>query len=111
MEYNATRAARTMAMLSHPKRLLILCHLHDGERSVTDLMGLLNISQTALSQHLAKLRGHNLVQTRRDAQMIYYSLQGDEARVLLAALYTLYCGPDALNEDGSRASIADTSQY
>ncbi|MEL6735082.1 MAG: metalloregulator ArsR/SmtB family transcription factor [Pseudomonadota bacterium] len=111
MEHNATRAARTMAMLGHPKRLLILCHLHDGERSVTDLMGLLSISQTALSQHLAKLRGHNLVQTRRDAQMIYYSLQGDEARVLLAALYTLYCEPDALNEDGSRASIADTSQY
>lgn len=94
-----------MAMLSHPTRLLILCHLHEGECSVTELMGHLGVSQTALSQHLAKLRNHELVRTRRDAQMIYYSLHGDEARVLLAALYQLYCAPEDANT-GAEPSTA-----
>ena len=70
----------------------MLCLLSQGEMSVRQLEEMVGLSQSALSQHLARLRRHGLVATRRSAQNIYYSLQGKEVSTMLAALMTLY-GP------------------
>jgi DNA-binding transcriptional ArsR family regulator len=91
MEYNLDEASVLLTMMSNPKRLAILCQLLDGERNVMDLSKAVNLSQSALSQHLAKLRGSKLVATRRDAQTIYYSLSSDKVTAILTVLYDLYC--------------------
>jgi len=91
MEYNLEEASILLTMMSNPKRLSILCKLLDGERNVMDLSEAVNLSQSALSQHLAKLRGSKLVATRRDAQTIYYSLSSDKVTAILTVLYELYC--------------------
>ncbi len=90
---NLRRAATLLKAMSNERRLLILCHLVVGERSVGELEALVDLSQSALSQHLARLRRDGLVQTRRNAQTIYYSLNGVEARRIMATLYQLYCDP------------------
>ncbi len=95
MENNSEQAALLMGMLSNPKRLMILCQLLEGEKSVMSLVEAIGISQSALSQHLAKLRAAGLVATRRDAQTIFYRSEGREAVAVLELLNTLYCSPDA----------------
>jgi len=95
MENNSEQAAQLMGMLSNQKRLMILCQLLDGEKSVMALVEAIKISQSALSQHLAKLRAAGLVATRRDAQTIYYRSAGKEAVAVLELLNSLYCAPDA----------------
>ncbi len=95
MENNSEEAAQLMGMLSNQKRLMILCQLLDGEKSVMSLVDAIKISQSALSQHLAKLRAAGLVATRRDAQTIYYRSAGKEAVAVLELLNSLYCAPDA----------------
>ena len=95
MENNSEQAAQLMGMLSNQKRLMILCQLLDGEKSVMALVDAIKISQSALSQHLAKLRAAGLVATRRDAQTIYYRSAGKEAVAVLELLNSLYCAPDA----------------
>lgn len=77
--------------MGNPHRLVVLCQLMTGERSVGELERLVGLSQSALSQHLARLRRDGLVKTRRSAQTIFYSLYGDEAQAVLATLYRLYC--------------------
>ena len=84
-------AARLMDMLSQPARLKILCTLIEGEQSVLVLAELAGLSQPAMSHHLKKLRDSGFVQTRRDAQTIYYSLKGDEVAAVLRVLHSLYC--------------------
>lgn len=91
MEEAARQASNLLKAMSNERRLLILCHLSRGERSVGDLCELIGVSQSALSQHLAKLRHDDLVTTRREAQTIYYSLKGETAQRILDALYDLYC--------------------
>ncbi len=91
MEYKLEEASILLTMMSNPRRLSILCKLLEGERNVMDLAKAVNLSQSALSQHLAKLRGSKLVATRRDAQTIYYSLSSDKVTALLTVLYDLYC--------------------
>ena len=71
---------------------MILCTLLDGERSVGDLVETIGLSQSALSQHLARLRRDGLVRTRRCSQNIYYRVAGAEAPAVLATLHSLYCG-------------------
>lgn len=93
LEAQATRASSVLGALSNEKRLVILCQLVDCERSVNDLTELLAAPQSTISQHLAVLRREGLVQTRRDAQTLYYSLAGDEARTILETLQALYCPP------------------
>ncbi len=95
MEYNAEKAAELMTMMSNPNRLLILCQLLDGEKCVMELADAVGLSQSALSQHLAKLRGGKLVATRRDAQTINYSLASDEVAAVMMVLYNIYCSTDA----------------
>lgn len=91
MEQAVRQASTLLRAMSNERRLLILCHISRGERSVSELCDLVGVSQSALSQHLAKLRHDGLVTTRRDAQTIFYSLNGLAARRVLDTLYSLYC--------------------
>ncbi len=77
--------------LANKSRLMILCHLAEGEKSVAELQEYVGLRQSALSQHLAILRKENIVKTRRSSQSIFYSLASDEAKVMMATLYELYC--------------------
>ncbi len=91
MEPRMAEAAKLMEMLSQPVRLRILCILLDGEQSVLKLADMTGLSQPAMSHHLRKLRDADLVNTRRDAQTIYYSLKGKEVAAVLEVLHGLYC--------------------
>ncbi|MGE5502954.1 MAG: ArsR/SmtB family transcription factor [Actinomycetota bacterium] len=94
LQDSARRASTLLKAMSNEHRLMILCQLLHGEKSVGELERLIGLSQSALSQHLARLRRDNLVQTRRQAQTIYYSLAGTEASAVINTLYTLYCAKD-----------------
>jgi len=87
----ATRASELMKTLGHKDRLMILCYLVEGEKSVGELAGLLGIPQSPLSQHLARMRQESLVRTRREAQTIYYSIESNEVEALVQVLHDLYC--------------------
>ena len=91
LQTRALRASGLLKAMANPVRLLVLCQLAEGEKSVGELERVVDISQSALSQHLALLRGRGLVQFRRSGQTIFYSLSGPEAPALLAALYEVYC--------------------
>ena len=91
MEGAAERASALMKTLGHAGRLMILCNLAEGERSVGDLAGELGMSQSSLSQHLARMRGEGLVDTRRESQTVYYRLREGEARSVIELLYNIYC--------------------
>ncbi|MEZ5872903.1 MAG: metalloregulator ArsR/SmtB family transcription factor [Nitratireductor sp.] len=96
LENNAERAADLLGAMANPRRLMVLCKLLEGEKSVNTLADSVGLSQSALSQHLAKLREKGLVSTRRDAQTIFYGLASEEVRGILSTLYGLYCEPDVL---------------
>lgn len=89
---NSEQAAQLLKNVGNPHRLMILCTLMDAEMSVGELNDRIDISQSPLSQHLAVLRRAGLVQTRREAQTIYYSLNGNEVQKLMRCLYDIYCG-------------------
>jgi len=91
LQKNAKSATNLLKVMSNEWRLLILCHLSDGEQSVSDLEAHLGLSQSALSQHLAVLRREKLVATRRSAQSIYYSLDSEDAKALMGTLYERFC--------------------
>lgn len=95
MRRHADDAARLLKALANEKRLLLLCQLVDGERSVGELNADVELSQSALSQHLALLREDGLVTTRREAQTIYYALAPGPAQQVLATLHTIYCDPES----------------
>jgi DNA-binding transcriptional ArsR family regulator len=92
MEANAEAAARLLATLSNPKRLMALCHLLDGEMPVGRLAEKVGLAPATLSQHLARLRDLRLVETRRDGQTVHYRLASREIRAILETLYDLFCG-------------------
>ena len=94
MQQNASRASDMMKLLSHPHRLMILCELNQGECSVGDLGERIGINQSPLSQHLARMRHEGVVQSRREAQTVYYSLAGEEIGAIISLLYGLYCKVD-----------------
>lgn len=83
---NAVAAAEFLALVANEKRLAILSHLLDDELTVGTIAEKVSLSQSALSQHLAKLRALNLVETRRDRQMIYYTCKSDAVRKVLDTL-------------------------
>lgn len=87
----AGRASELMKTLGHKDRLMVLCHLSSGEKSVGELAGLLDIPQSPLSQHLARMRKEELVTTRREAQTIYYSIASPEAARMVQLMHELYC--------------------
>ncbi|WP_299620312.1 metalloregulator ArsR/SmtB family transcription factor [Pelagibius sp.] len=86
----AGRASRLLKAMGNERRLIILCHLSEREHSVTELCRLVGLSQSALSQHLAKLRRDNLVKTRRSAQTVFYSVSSPEVGKMLIALSDLF---------------------
>lgn len=90
---NAREASNFLKALSHEARLVILCLLADGEKSVTEIEQILELRQPAVSQQLARLRADNLVDTRRDGKNIYYSLSRPEVRQVIGALHEAFCEP------------------
>jgi len=104
-------AAQLLKALSNPHRLLILCQLLEGEKAVGELVTQIGLSQSALSQHLARLRRDDLVRTRRVAQTIFYAIEGAHARAILTTLHQLYCadGPRSGREP-SRATVGAPPQ-
>ncbi len=93
LDKKAQDASELLLAMANPKRLMILCHLVENELSVTELGRIVGMSQSALSQQLAKLRALRLVETRRDAQTIYYRLASQEVRRVLETLYGIFCAP------------------
>ena len=92
MQGHATDAAGLMKALGNESRLMILCMLAEGERSVSDLNSTIPLSQSALSQQLARLRRQGLVKTRRESQTIFYSLANGPADRVIHLLHDIYCG-------------------
>lgn len=88
---HATEAAQLLKALANENRLMILCTLIGGEMSVGELNETVPLSQSALSQHLASLREAGLVSTRKEAQTVFYRLEGDEAAKVIAVLQSIYC--------------------
>lgn len=91
MRRHAAKAAAMMAALSHEARLRVLCDLVLGERMAGELVERSGLSQSALSQHLAKLREQGLVATRREGQSIFYSIADPDAARILGVLHDIYC--------------------
>jgi DNA-binding transcriptional ArsR family regulator len=88
---NVEQASMLLKSLSHQHRLLILCLLLEGEKTVFELEQVLKLRQPAISQHLSRLRFENMVDTRRDGKNIYYSIKRDEIRVIVSALNAVFC--------------------
>ena len=105
LQDRAAVASKLLKAMSNQHRLMILCQLVQGERNVGELEAIVGLSQSALSQHLARLRRDALVKTRRSAQTIYYSLAGEEASAVIRTLYDLYCGPPAEYSHGTGNSM------
>jgi DNA-binding transcriptional ArsR family regulator len=91
MRLAAAEASGVMRVLSNADRLLLLCQMSDGEKSVSELETLLDIRQPTLSQQLGVLRTEGLVETRREGKRIYYAIAEPKLRQLLPVLYNLYC--------------------
>ncbi len=91
MMTNACDAANFLKAISHEGRLMILCHLATGEKSVTELERLLSARQAAVSQQLSRLRLEGLVQPRREGKVIYYSLADKRATRILDLVYDMFC--------------------
>ena len=109
IQHSVERASSLLKAMSNQRRLLILCYLSEGEHSVGELCSLVGLSQSALSQHLAKLRHDGLVATRRNAQTVYYSVAGGEVESILRTLHQLFCeDPSASAESAPRSSGSDT---
>jgi len=90
----ATNASAFLKAISHEGRLMILCHLVSGEKSVTELEDLISARQAAVSQQLARLRLEGLVIPRRDGKTIYYRLADDKPKRVLEVVYDLFCSPE-----------------
>ena len=101
MERAADQASDLLKALSNRHRLLIICQLIDGERSVGELAEFLDLRDSTVSQHLALLRRDSLVSARRDAQTIYYSIASEPARDILKTLYQAFCAPKSKAARGS----------
>ena len=94
MVRNATQASEFLKALSQESRLLILCALIGGEKSVTELEQFLSARQAAVSQQLARLRLQGLVRTRREGKTIYYSLTDDRPKRIIKVVYDMFCRDD-----------------
>jgi DNA-binding transcriptional ArsR family regulator len=93
LQDNARRAAPLLKAMSNPSRLVILCQLAEGERSVGELEEAVGLSQSGISQHLAVLRREHVVATRRDRQTMFYSLASADVVALMTTLHKVFCKP------------------
>ena len=94
MMRNAQEASNFLKAISHEGRLMILCHLASGEKSVTELEELLSARQAAVSQQLSRLRLEGIVKPRREGKTIYYSLTDDRSTQIMEVVYDLFCRQD-----------------
>lgn len=94
MVRNAERACTFLKSIAHEGRMMILCHLATGEKSVTELEDLLSARQAAVSQQLGRLRMEGLVTPRREGKTIYYSLADDRPKQIMEVVYDLFCRED-----------------
>ena len=88
---SAVRVTDLLKAMANPSRLMILCQLAEGEKSVGQMESVVGLSQSALSQHLAVLRKKRIVATRREAQSIFYTLASKEVEEIMASLYRVFC--------------------
>ena len=93
LQRNARRAAPLLKAMSNPARLVIVCQLAEGERSVGELADSVGLSQSGISQHLAVLRREHVVATRRDKQTVFYSIASADVMALMATLHRVFCRP------------------
>lgn len=93
----ASHACELLKAMANEWRLMILCHLSEGEKTVGELQRLLGLGQSALSQHLAVLRRQRIVQSTKRAQSVSYALSGGEATEVMQALHKVFCGSQNLN--------------
>lgn len=93
MEKKAGLAAETLSALANPSRLLILCHLSESEKTVNELVQAVALAQSAVSQHLSKMRALRLVKARREGKNMYYSIASEAVSAIMQTLYQVYCGP------------------
>jgi DNA-binding transcriptional ArsR family regulator len=100
-------AVNLLKALSNEKRLMIVCALYKGEKNVGELEQIVGLSQSALSQHLARLRRDGLVETRRAAQTIFYKLSNTATEQVLRCLYDIYCPPDSSKPASIHIPIED----
>lgn len=91
MAGNAKSASDFLKALAHENRLMILCILAEGEKSVSELEEILSLRQPTVSQQLARLRADGLVSARRNGKAIYYNLASQEARTIIGAIYDVFC--------------------
>jgi len=91
MEQNAEQAAGFLKGLANPHRLLILCQLSEGEKSVTELIAATGLAQTSMSQHLSKLKDENIVTFRRNHRTLYYRIDNDAVLAIMAIMYEHFC--------------------
>ena len=91
---SVSQASGMLKLLANEHRLLILCLLSENELTVSELSEFIPLSQSPLSQHLAKLRAEGLVKTRKVSQHVYYSLKSEEAQAVIHTLHRLYCDPE-----------------
>ncbi|MGF1649191.1 MAG: ArsR/SmtB family transcription factor [Hyphomicrobiaceae bacterium] len=94
MGRKAREAAEFLKALAHESRLMILCYLATGEKSVTELEQLLSLRQPTVSQQLARLRSEGLIEARRDGKMIFYSISDLRARAMIERVYELFCADE-----------------
>jgi len=90
----AAEVSEILKALSHSNRLLILCFLLEGERSVSEIEEFTSIAQATVSQHLTRLRQEKLIASRRDGRQIYYRIVDSKIATLIETLYKLYCAPE-----------------
>jgi ArsR family transcriptional regulator, virulence genes transcriptional regulator len=107
-EASAGEAAKLLRALANERRLMILCQLGDGERSVGELLPLVGLSQSALSQHLAVLREEGVVAARREAQTVRYRIADPAAVRVVATLAEIFCPPSMRSSHGSRPDLPQT---
>ncbi|MBN8981510.1 MAG: helix-turn-helix transcriptional regulator [Rhizobiales bacterium] len=91
LKENVAEAAEMLTAMSNTRRLMVLCSLLEGEKSVGQLADIVGLSSAALSQHLGKMRALRLVKTRRDGQSIYYDIDRPEVRKVLQTLHEVFC--------------------
>ncbi|MBP7709719.1 MAG: winged helix-turn-helix transcriptional regulator [Rickettsiales bacterium] len=91
MQKNSKKAEAMLKILANSKRLMILCYLVKTEKTVSELAALVKLSQSALSQHLAKMRALNLVETDKRGQEIFYRIENEEVEAILSTLHLIYC--------------------
>lgn len=101
MHKAADQAGELLKAVANPHRLMILCQLLEGERSVGELAAFLDLRSSTVSQHLALLRRDGLVTARREAQTINYDIASHAARRILETLFELFCSPEALKRVGA----------